>query len=282
MENYSRKTYIQSFDSILAIANYIDENIDSLKSGGLHTRLDSALTFKQAMKIARNGGDFPEGAKDIKPAQLNLSDFDMHLIKLPQPVNSVVGHRPDVAAYMANSPMSMIKFTQHDQPNRLIKIFVNVCKTWDIQAETSLNRGNAILSVINALEAEGYSTEIWAGMRAGSDGYTTSYDVCIKSSTAHYSLDSIAYAIANDGFLRRVLFAAAELSIKLANHNLTKAIHHLANNSWGYDSGLTYPDYDLAFGYLSENSGRWTTSNSLQKVIDITKDQLSSKLGNAA
>jgi len=282
METYQKRFYSRSFDSILEVANHIDDNMHHVPMQGHAHSMDSAMKYDAAMHVARNGGYFPQGAKDIKAVELNLNDFDMHALSLPQPINSVVGHRPDVAAYMANSPMSMIKFTQHPQPNRLIKIFVNVCKTWDISDTVSLNRGNGILSVINALDAAGYSTEIWAGMRTGHRKHSISMDVCIKQSTAHYSLDSIAFALANDGFLRRVLFSAFHIAVATGNHDQTEAIQKIDRNSWGFRQGLTYPDYDLFFDYLDASSGRWTKENSIQKVIDITKDQLANKLGDAA
>ena len=229
--------------------------------------VESKFSIKQAIECGTTGGYWPEGANKIKPVNLDLSGILAESIKMPRPAQHMAGYRPNVPAYLAGNPVNMWRQEPHPLPNRLLKIGVHVGKAYPIEQETTFYRGTAILSIVDALTMAGFNVELTAVWRNKSaNGGQVNIDTIIKRSDQSWSADSVAFALCNDGYQRRVIWPIIN---KLANENDQNAIK--ISDTLGSGDEEKGEDFDLFFPYLLD---RWTVNNCIDKALAIIKPQL--------
>jgi hypothetical protein len=281
METFTEDTYSITFNSVFALSDHIEANKHDITESAPFNE-PARMSMEEARKRAMEGGRWPEGAEHIKPAEIALGDFMIHDMHLPRPENAVVGYRPNVPAYLAGSPASMVRMTATSQPNRLLKVAVHVGKSFNVTDETTFNRGNGILSCLNALATAGFAIELWAVWRNSSNGNQVSIDTLIKDSTDTYSPDSIAFALCNDGFQRRLAWSCLAIAqeqqkaLKDAGKPYSTAPRELAENGYGNGRSAEFDDFDISFGYVVPTA-RWTRENSTDKARKVVEAALSAK-----
>jgi len=269
--------YTRQFDSIAALADFVAANQDKICSS-IHSDVfdsDAQMDFSEAIERGKSGGYWPKGAANVKPIEMDLSKIEIHGLDMPRPEAAVMGYRPNVAAYLAGSPLSMVRMSPYHQPNRLIRVAVAVGKQFNVDAETSYNRGSGILSVLNALHAAGFSIELWALWRNQVDNKEVSIETLIKDSTDSYSPDSIAFSLCNDAFQRRLNWAA--LGIFYTENSDNKNVSRLVHGGLGSGKKAEYEDFDLHYDWLQPTE-RWTKEGSADKARGIAEVQLNANL----
>jgi len=232
---------------------------------------------KEALQTTNNGGLWQEGAKEMEPVDLDMSHLSISDLALPIPEPAMQGYRPNVAAYLAGSPQAMWKQQPDPQPNRLLKIAVHVGRAEYITQEQAFNRGNAILSVINALATNGMAVELWAIWRNQSDSKEVSIETLIKSSEASWSPDSVAFALANVAYQRRINWNVLNLIAGGSEGKQAEAIAtHVVQNGYGNGKSANFSDFDLSFPYMIK--GRWDSkSSALDIIVRETNEQLTNR-----
>jgi hypothetical protein len=237
------------------------------------------MNWSKAIETGKNGGRWKAGASKIKPVKLAVSDsLDIHGLDVPMLESAVVGFRPNVPAYLCGSPYSMFKQAPMETPNRLIKVAVNVTKSGTVGQSASFIRGNAVLSVITALATHGFAIELWAVMSACNQGNEAQVMCKIKPAESVYSADSIAFALANDAFFRRLTFAPVHIAHKNAKY--PDMFDNIRGNGWGTGDKATYSDFDVVFPWFSAGD-RWTESGAVDKAKGILEKALKVKWGQA-
>jgi len=270
-------TATHTFNSIYELAEKIQTSTPADGHDRDHpfAKAPSAMTTDEALTTAQEGGRWAEGAKQIKPVELDLSDVVAHDMEIPRIEPTVQGFRANVPAYLAGSPVSMFKQEPTPMPNRLIKIGVQVAKQYDISQAHTFNRGNAILSVLGALSAAGFSIELWALWSAKDMGNICHVSTLIKDSTAHYSPDSIAFALCNDAFQRRLMW-------RVAHQSEHEEARDAVAGEFGTDRNFPVNDFDLSFPYM-EPHRHWANKDSaLKHIVESTTDQLATNARAAA
>ncbi len=269
--------YTRQFDSITALADFVSANQNKISDLITSDVYNSAaqMDFIEAIERGQSGGYWPEGAKQVEPVEMDLSSIEIHGLDMPRPEAAVMGYRPNVAAYLAGSPLSMMRMTPTHQPNRLIRVAVAVGKQYSVDSQTSYNRGSGILSVLNALHAAGFSIELWALWRNQSEGREVSIETLIKDSTDSYSPDSIAFSLCNDAFQRRLNWAA--LGIFHTEDSKNKNVSTLIHGGLGTGRKAKYEDFDLHYDWL-DGDARWTKAESANKARKIAEVQLNANL----
>lgn len=263
-------TFTKTFNSIVELHTFLSENDHYGNFSASWNDSDiTPMQSTEALERAAQGGYWPEGAKHIQPVTLDADQLSAHSLDIPTPQIAVTGYRPLVPAYLSGSPKAMINQTHESKPDRMIKIAVNVGKSWSVSTEATFNRGNAILSVIDALNAMGYAIELWAVWHNEAKGDKVHFDVKIKDSSEFWSPDSIAFALCNEAFQRRLIWRALDT----ANSPICKNF----SQSMGNGRSAKYADYDISYPYMGA-SRHWDNKEStLKHIITHTQTQLRGK-----
>ena len=266
------KTYTEKYDSVWALGQHVESDTDYMSRSCHDSASDSMacnMSPAEALKRARDGGRYPEGAKDIKPLEIDASALNISDLAVKQPVLDRVGYRVSVPHLLRGQPKNMYRQLPQPMPNRLIKIGVHVGKPFTMEQSETLNRGNAILSVCDALEQLGLEIELWAIWRNAEDQSCVSIETLIKKPDERYDPESIAFSICNDAMQRRLCWRAGEMATA---HN--KHAREVMHGGYGSDRGVSYADFDLSYPRPSERRYWGTKKNALEHVLEITKEQL--------
>ncbi len=258
------------FNSIAELGDHVAN--DKGAKQRYHASTDSHLcdmSPEEAIKIAQEGGYWPEGAKNIEPITLDVDVLNARDLSIVQPKLDICGYAPNVGAFLSNAPKNMRRQQPTTRPNRLMKVAIHIGKSFSIEQSETFNRGNAILSVCNALHELGLSLEIWAIHRNTSStnqGYSN--EIRIKDSFESYSPDSIAFALCNDAFQRRLSWRVAEMQQD------NKLIKSALKSGYGNGRGADLSDFDLSFPFMTSERHWSRRDSALTKIIAMTKSQL--------
>tara|TARA_R110000824_G_scaffold101576_3_gene241260 strand:+ start:1565 stop:2374 length:810 start_codon:yes stop_codon:yes gene_type:complete len=231
MTNYK---YNYSFDSVSEFAEYVDKLPHSDYDTSQAKRAASWCTMDYAdtMARAKRGGDFPEGAQALAEVDMDLSGDD-GAQKLGLRRN-VVGFMPDVPAYLSGEPLNMLEARPIANPKKFIKVGFHPHQVSYVTTQQVLNRGRAVLAVLDALALEGFAIELW--MVDVNDSSDSQCVTKVKDSDTPWNADSAAFFLADASFARRLLFRFLE------GHDELKDI---CNN--GYGRSNNPPSDELEF-----------------------------------
>ena len=269
----------ETFTGISDLMNTIDKrdakNGYSTHDGG---RSWSPQTLEEATEIANNGGaDFDTADKML--AVKNLTDAAMSdAIYLPNWTPSVAGFLPNVGAFCAGEPLSMYNQAEHVlETAKVLKIVVTCIPCASVSATAMLNRGAALLGAIDALERDGNTRVELVGTFPSFSKRAKNclMEVALKSAGDDWNPASVAFAIANPAFGRRIGFKWLESKSEYAGN---------VNASYGSgrtDNGKAPIECDIYLPYLEHDEGYETPSHAVKSVADIINAQLA-KLTEAA
>ena len=176
---------------------------ESKKSAFSETR-----SFKHSMELAEIGCPTTREA-------IHNASFKVMSEALPEWDTAPVGVFPCIPAYAAGVPEDMFTPSEFGNPvpKSIIRIVVNITANSNVSTEAIVNRGAAILALIDRIQATGQRVELVAEFhsRFGSDQCAMS--VTVKRPEEPADLDRIAYAIAHPSMLRRSMFRAMEFTV---------------------------------------------------------------------
>lgn len=175
----------------------------------LDERWDYGMSWDESLKLAKSGGGWSEGARNLKDVKLPES----HVQRLNESLTlecSPVGFMPIVANYLTNTPDSMLTYELQESPKKIISIMVNMAIPCSVDAADLLNRGRAILAAIDALQNQGYECELWAsvGAKFGEESIETL--ICIKQAGELYDLAKVAFCLCSVALFRRLFLRFLE------------------------------------------------------------------------
>ncbi len=271
-EKTNAETLTLEFQSIGELSDFIEDHTEVRGRTSAKHHDNAEFSFSKATRIAAQGGYWPQGAEKIQTTTIDLSRVSASDMHTPCNHADFVGHRPNVPAHLAGSPHPMWRRSETVIPDRLIKIGVHIGRSYDVDEATIFNRGNAIMSVIDALSADGFAVELWAVWRNKSEsGHTVNVDTLVKRADESWSPDSVAFALASAGFNRRVIWRTIDTAEEIHGAE-SAAPAELISGCLGQGADADLSDFDVSFGYVSGE--RWTAANSLDKAIQQTRDQL--------
>ena len=226
----------------------------------MHLDECNGFTQQAAIATAKKGGLWPEGARNLMAVTLNDSDF-MRDGPLHRLNSAVTGFAPLVPAYLSGLPDSMLSIDSEAGSRKIIKIGVQVGRSFHVKQQESLNRGRAILSCIDAIEKQGYSVELWAIWRnigEGNNAPKSDIQVRIKASDEAYTPASAAFALCSAAFQRRLCWRVIESCRK--GYRLSAKKH-----CYGYGS-KNMSDFDIGLGYFDDGYPHRNAKSSLRTV----------------
>jgi len=265
-----RKPKALYFDSMVEMAKYIDATPREPDAGNVSEQTSRGsewtdMSYTDAMKLAHNGGYWKEGAERMVAG---VADAAALRENFQQPVisNDVAGFAPDVPAYLAGVPDCMMAMQEGDMSTAQLPVVTIGVGTYasGVSSEAVFNRGVAILSLIDAVEAIGYRVQLdYVGDNCDGGNDNQIIRTTLKRSQDTWNPGSVAFALANSAMLRRLEFALIERDPATVKRS-----------QFGYGRGDDgyLEEYGLAFEYMRSNHGFRSLSESLRTVERMAAD----------
>lgn len=168
---------------------------------------DLGVGWKGALALSSQG--WRDGRRAIAEAMATLPG---DLVISPPQLADVAGGVLDCAAHVAGAP-DCFDVDDDDAPGRarVIRLLVHTAASCGVPAQHFMNRGAAIASVIDALEAGGISCEIEALCTGEGNNYDqVTIRHIVKRAGDPLNLEAVAISLAHPGIFRRIDFAALE------------------------------------------------------------------------
>ena len=241
-----------SFRSLSELNSYLQSHPpvthgrSSRKASSEHS-WDLGMNYKAAEECLRKGGYWPEGKKNLKKAYFHAQD-GMKFGQAPAGIHDVAGYAPDVQEFLLGNPCCMHS-TDNDgidvASSPIIKTGISMFNPWYVSGEMTLNRGAALLAVIDSFESQGYRCEIhshsWAGGYAYGNTMSYSMHVQLKEASNVVDPSTLAFPLIHPAWGRRIGFSLIESDLRLDNH--TKGGYgrpERISDEYGYDIFLDY------------------------------------------
>ena len=125
--------------------------------------------------------------------------------------STVVGFAPNVPAFLAGTPNSMINLRQVKVRQRVLNFMYNTTVSWTVSAEDIVKAAANVVSAIMIIEAGGVRVNLWAGEAFKQDDCPDIlWMVKVKDSGQRMDTMKMAYPIAHPSMLRRHWFRLLE------------------------------------------------------------------------
>lgn len=264
----------KEFDSLTAIASYImttdradGAGNDSYEQPAARS-WDLGMGLNGAIEMAAKGGHWPKGAEDIMKTHMEMAALKNEG-KVPAEDYEVVGHTLDISAYLSGQPDCYINEGEEDDNKKpVLSIGVQCGRTMSMKSKDIMNRGSAILSVIDDLEDQGYRVELWALWNQAGSG-ETSFRTLIKGAEDSWSPSAVAFALCHPAFNRRLMWRVAETEEEL--NTMTRTTYGTGASS----DAEANKGFDVFIEY--QRRGYDSARDALRDIQSETKRQLATK-----
>lgn len=127
-----------------------------------------------------------------------------------------VGVLPCIPAYAAGVPEDMMVPNDEGASNQkpIVRISVNIAASGSVSADSIINRGAAIVALIDKIQSEGQRVELIAVLHADQGRENFAASITVKRPEEPVDMDRVAFAFAHPSMLRRCLFRVMEFSCK--------------------------------------------------------------------
>lgn len=257
-----------NFNSLTELARYLDSTERLPGSDDWSTRSQSAhecsFTWDESINLARNGGYWAEGATKLVQGVTDAAALRENYTK-PMISNDVAGFAPDVPAYLAGVPDCMMAYDDGDMTTAQMPTVSIGIGTFShgVSADSVMNRGIAIMSLVDSIEAVGYRVQIdFVGDNTGKGGLKK-LRVVLKRPQDSWNPGAVAFATAHAAMLRRLTVATIE-----------RDPDSVERTHCGYGRGDDgyIEEYSMAFGYMTSNAGYSDLPSALRSVERIAAD----------
>ena len=216
----ARVVDLQVFESLSALAATLkgsERQPDAGASSGTDRPFswDGGLSLEAITDALAAGGRWDEGAEKLMGAH-EMATAATSLAPLPLHDLDATGYAVDVPEFLAGSPEHW--WGEGDQDDSLapvVRLGVSVARAANLEADQIINRGAAILTVVDQLEAAGQRVEITAIYDAGLSSTQCDFRVVVKHSHQHWNAATVAMALCHPAYSRRAMFMLMESSPKV-------------------------------------------------------------------
>lgn len=248
-----KSSLLGTFDGVTDVARHIINTKRADGAGNSSETLPSGrdwdmnMNMNMALAFASDGGHWEAGANLLQAARVDIDRMQTRAPALER-VRSVAGHSPCVPSFLAGIPQAMWADAEPEDfstmRSKVLRIGVVASYSAFATSENIQNRGAAVMSVVDGLEAEGFRVEV-AAVIVAADDYTADcyrWDVLIKQADQDWNPGRVAFALAHPAFNRRLAFAVKERS-QPAFKNTTQGGYNsiVANRIDGSDYDIWLP-----------------------------------------
>lgn len=205
------------FDNVKTFAEYID-------NGKTQKNFEHYTASISGSKYFTGSEDFPSAHKLLLYGDKNLqkkieaagvSDVRTNIRKYVvrrELYSSVVGAVPNVPAYLAGAPNSMVNIRMKKQRHTVVNVGYNSAVLAGVNADNIVKCGARLVSALMILEARGIKSNVYCLDLDVLERQYVSYSIKIKSSGQKFDTLRMAYFLAHPSMNRRHKFRFQEIT----------------------------------------------------------------------
>lgn len=264
------------FDSIFDIGEHVytlhSKNVKRTRNGTESTAPNSLFygnwNINNAIECAKSGGTWLEGTEAMPVIEIPHETLTGRPLPTAYISTEIQGFAPNVPNFLTGVPDSMLDFNENLAGDKMLRVAVHVGRYGQCTQKSILNRGSAIMAVLEQLSLEGYAIELTAIWRNSNKKQGASIETIIKHSTDHWAPNSVAFALCHAAFQRRLCWRVAE--------SMGSVGSAITANSYGSGMEAKFDDYDIAFGYVnaSVDSNLTSPEQAVKYIKNSTIKQL--------
>jgi hypothetical protein len=209
------------FDSFGEFVAHCDKlpNSSRLNDGRMFdSKWQDGLDFNQAVDKARTGDLARVQASD--KIMSKLEDLVAFNTSQMQTVDAMTGGIPNVAAYLAGSPMNMRRRQRVALQAAPLNVIVDLGSSSGISAEQLARRGATILAFVRIMSAQRpVNLYLATAFSPYSARESTAAGVAVRVDTSPLDLARASYAISGAAFPRHMMYSALIHETKCSNHD---------------------------------------------------------------
>lgn len=244
MANFKR-VHAEHFDSIDKFLKTIDSRPENTVFQGAkmsskdHDRtFRGTATYEEAVQLARYGWT-EVLSKITERFKASVKNNSNGTITKRRTYNHVVGYAPNVPNAIMGLPQSMINQDKIPQKVKTISIVYAPTGLCDVDADTFINGGVAVLNIVNQLELNGVRVRLMVACKDSEDNSTfTNCTVTIKDYREQLDLKKIAFPMANPSMMRRFGFRWLETLPDLQERGYRSGYGCTISNEQGHKEDL--------------------------------------------
>lgn len=233
--------HLHQFDSMAELVRHADATTDKQMSAHQGTRNGFFKTesWEEARDLALSGWH------DVRPqveGKLSVlrQKLGSTLAETVTPVWDFVGSRPDIDRYLDGEMECMIEDYVDMQPKNgnvfTLLVSVGIADTPRNAADLVLERGAAVIALVEAYAMLGYQLEIWAERTVTHkcDEFLTIL-TRVAAAGDPLDIDNVMFAIGHPDMNRRVCFAVGE-----GDRTIRSKFQHHNQGNYGWQSGYAH------------------------------------------
>lgn len=173
---------------------------------------------------------------------------------------------PTHAAGLADN-MFMPMDSGMTSPKPIVRIYMNVSAGAHTTPEQIINRGAAIVNLIDTIEGDNTRrvelVAVCNNQNMKNKSYRNLFSVVVKRSDEHLDWGRVSYALAHPSFLRRLMFRVQEI------------VSHVYDDNYGLpqDYADAYPEADVYIPSIRNERDRHNTrESSLQRIHELWQE----------
>jgi len=210
----NKATFNIEFDSLSRFVDWVESSTptpgashSSVETGKFREKFTESKSMEHAIEIARAG--WPEGAEQLKNAATNLKIDRAEQGTKNIRAFDVAGAFPDVPSYVAGAVDHMVTIEQ-DIEEKIIKIAVNVGGAANVPAKQWINRGAALINLIDDIESNGVSVELYAVKKLSKKNQNLNISINLKQANEPLDYGYMSFALCHPAMARRFSFKVIE------------------------------------------------------------------------
>lgn len=268
--HHSRK-----FDTVQELMNFCSEDKNNVpykkrSSDSCHVPdhdWDLNTGIKGARELIESGWE--QGTKDVISFNgeiMGKSDY----VELPSFEPAELGEMVEPGEYFAGNPECFYTQEIVEQKKPVVKIGLHVSISWTYTSQDLINRGGAMLSLIEMIENQRINTELWGIILSTTKRKRLCYEVCIKKSSEPFDIDKLAFILAHPAMFRRIGFSLME-----CDTSEVRELHNVPGYYGRYSETLESNEYDLIPEYspnsfkTKEKARTWIKECAVNAGIEI-------------
>lgn len=157
---------------------------------------------------------WPEGADRLRAIASEINGVIAGQTTAMDVHYDVTGESLDIGAYMAGEPECFMDLheVQREGAGKIVSILVNNTSEMTVKTISYINRGSAILSLIDLLEGQGFRVELSAFVNIQNPFTRMSFSIVvpIKEANEPANVERIAFSMAHPAFSRRAMYNIAD------------------------------------------------------------------------
>ena len=205
------------FETIRDFIRYIDTNKTTPVFEGHENSKDGGSRFSGTSSLDAATDLILYGDKNLAK-KLNDAGLEKERTKIfktrehRQLVSSVVGAVPNVPAYIAGSPNSMVTYRNKRVKQRVVNVAYNCAVFGGYSADSIVAASVKLLIALMKIEAGGTNVNLYAVNLDTTKHGTVSYSIRVKTAGQKFDVLKMAYPIAHPSMNRRHKFRFTEVT----------------------------------------------------------------------